>query len=74
MMAVKIRGFLFCFFLNLSISFSGMYSVNNQSSIKTFICRHRLPLAWARGHHMQLASIVFFVEVNEKIVRFQRAD
>lgn len=50
-----------------------MYSVNNQLSIK-FICRHRLPLAWAKGHHIQPGSIVFSVEVNEKIIRFQRAE
>lgn len=36
--------------------------------------RHHLPLAWAKGHRIQVASIVFFVEVNEKIPRFQRAE
>lgn len=62
------------FFLNIRISFiSGMYSVTNELSVK-FICRHHLPLAWAKGHHIQLGSIVFFVEVNEKIIRFQRAE
>lgn len=65
---------MYVFFLNIRISFiSGMYSVNNQLSIK-FICRHRLPLAWAKGHHIQPGSIVFSVEVNEKIIRFQRAE
>lgn len=54
--------------------FPDMCSVNNQLSVKTFVCRHHLPLAWAKEHHIQLASIVFFVEVNEKILRFQRAE
>lgn len=53
--------------------FSAMYPVNNQLSIQTFVCRHHLPLAWARGHRTPLASIVFFVEVNAKMLRFQRA-
>lgn len=62
------------FVSNLRMSLSGMYSVNNQLPIKTLVCRHHLPLAWAKGHRIQLASIVFFVEVNEKILRFQRAE
>lgn len=64
----------FCCLFQISEFFSDIYSMNNQLSIKTFVCRHHLPLAWAKGHHIQLASIVFFVEVNEKILRFQRAE
>lgn len=72
MCVVFLGGLIVCY--KYQHIFSDMYSVNNQLSIKTFVRRHRLPLAWAKGHHIQLGSIVFFVEVNEKILRFQRAE